>query len=344
MRIVAALGGNALLRRGEKPDAVIQIDHVQAAARALAPLAAHHELLICHGNGPQVGMLSLESENDPSLSRPYPLDALVAQTQGMIGYWLAQCLHNTGVTKPVLSIVTQTLVDAHDPAFAAPTKFVGPVYDHQHALELAGLHGWQVAADGDRWRRVVPSPEPQRIVEQDSITHLLETRTVVICGGGGGAPVTDDGTGRLQGVEAVVDKDFTAALLAVAVHADRLLVLTDVPAVMTHFGTPQAAPLSRLDLDDLARMRFPAGSMGPKIAACQRFVVTTGRRASIGSLSEATAVLDGSAGTTITAGPAHRTDARPGPGTDTRAGTADRSVRGPQEIPDGFTPWIRRAP
>lgn len=346
MRIVAALGGNALLRRGEKPDAVIQIEHVRAAARALAPLAAHHELLICHGNGPQVGMLSLESENDPSLTRPYPLDALVAQTQGMIGYWLAQCLHNAGVTKPVLSIVTQTLVDAHDPAFAAPTKFVGPVYDHQHALELAELHGWQVAADGDRWRRVVPSPEPQRIIEQDSITHLLQTQTVVICGGGGGAPVTDDGTGRLQGVEAVVDKDFTAALLAVAVHADRLLVLTDVPAVMADFGTPRAAPLSRLDLDDLSRMRFPAGSMGPKIAACHRFVATTGRRAAIGSLSEATAVLDGSAGTTITAGPNCRTDARPGtgPGTDTREGTAGRSVRGPQESPDGFTPWIRCAP
>ncbi|WP_329347858.1 carbamate kinase [Streptomyces sp. NBC_01261] len=314
MRIVAALGGNALLRRGEKPDAVIQIEHVRAAARALAPLAVHHELLICHGNGPQVGMLSLESENDLSLTRPYPLDALVAQTQGMIGYWLTQCLHNAGVTKPVLSIVTQTLVDAHDPAFAAPTKFVGPVYDHQHALELAELHGWQVAADGDQWRRVVPSPEPRRIVEQDSITHLLENQTVVICGGGGGAPVTDDGTGQLQGVEAVVDKDFTAALLAVAVHADRLLVLTDVPAVMAHFGTPQAAPLSRLDLDDLARMRFPAGSMGPKIAACQRFVATTGHRAAIGSLSDATAVLDGSAGTTITAGPTRPTDTRSGAG------------------------------
>ncbi|MFH8467037.1 carbamate kinase [Streptomyces sp. NPDC017991] len=314
MRIVAALGGNALLRRGEKPDAVIQIEHVRAAAEALAPLAADHELIVCHGNGPQVGMLALESENDPALTRPYPLDALGAQTQGMIGYWLAQCLHNAGVTKPVLSIVTQTLVDAHDPAFAEPAKFVGPVYDHPHARRLAELHGWHVAADGDNWRRVVPSPEPQRIIEQDSITHLLENRAVVICGGGGGAPVIDDGTGRLQGVEAVVDKDFTAALLAVTVHADRLLVLTDVPAVMAHFGTPQAVPLNRLDLDDLARMRFPAGSMGPKIAACHRFVAATGRRAAIGSLSEATAVLDGSAGTTITAGRTHRTDTRPGRG------------------------------
>jgi carbamate kinase len=314
MRIVAALGGNALLRRGEKPDAVIQIEHVRAAAQLLAPLAADHELIICHGNGPQVGMLALESENDPALTRPYPLDALVAQTQGMIGYWLAQCLHNAGVTKPVLSIVTQTLVDAHDPAFAEPAKFVGPVYDHPQARRLAELHGWRVAADGDSWRRVISSPEPRRIVEQDSITHLLENRAVVICGGGGGAPVVDDGTGRLQGVEAVVDKDFTAVLLAVTVRADRLRVLTGVPAVMAHFGTPKAVPLNRLDLDDLARMRFPAGSMGPKTAACHRFVTATGRPAAIGSLSEATAVLDGSAGTTITVGRTHRTDARPGPG------------------------------
>ncbi|MFF1407487.1 carbamate kinase [Streptomyces sp. NPDC058294] len=316
MRIVAALGGNALLRRGEKPDAVIQIEHVRAAAEALAPLAADHELIICHGNGPQVGMLALESENDPALTRPYPLDALVAQTQGMIGYWLAQCLHNAGVTKPVLSVVTQMLVDAHDPAFAEPAKFIGPVHDRRHARRLAELRGWRVAADGDSWRRVVPSPEPQRIIEQDSITHLLANRAVVICGGGGGAPVVDDGTGRLQGVEAVVDKDFTAALLAVTVHADRLLVLTDVPAVMANFGTPQAVPLSRLDLDDLARMRFPAGSMGPKIAACHRFVAATGRRAAIGSLSEATAVLDGGAGTTITAGRTDRTDAGPGPASE----------------------------
>ncbi|MDJ0344721.1 carbamate kinase [Streptomyces sp. H10-C2] len=302
MRIVAALGGNALLRRGERPDAGIQLDHVRAAAQALAPLAEHHELIICHGNGPQVGMLSRESESDPALTRPYPLDVLVAQTQGMIGYWLAQCLRNAGVTKPVLSLITQTLVDPSDPAFAAPTKFIGPVYDHRRALVLADRNGWAVAADGDRWRRVVPSPDPQRIVEQASITRLLDAGTVVICGGGGGAPVIDDGAGGLQGAEAVVDKDATSALLAIAVHADRLLVLTDVPAVMEHFGTPQAAPLDHLDLDEPAGLHFPAGSMGPKIAACRHFVSATGRSAAIGSLSEATAVLNGTAGTTITAG------------------------------------------
>ena len=300
MRIVVALGGNALLRRGEKPDARIQVEHVQAAALALAPLAAEHDLIVCHGNGPQVGMLSLESENDPALTRPYPLDALVAQTQGMIGYWLAQCLRNAGVTKPVLGLVTQTLVDPADPAFSAPTKFVGPGYSQEQAKQLADQHGWTIAADGALLRRVVPSPAPQGIVEQDSITRLLDSGTVVICGGGGGAPVTADPAGLLLGVEAVVDKDATAALLAVSVGADHLLVLTDVDAVMAHFGTPQATALHRLDLDDLARLSFPAGSMGPKIDACRHFVGTTGHPASIGSLPDAAAVLDGTSGTTVT--------------------------------------------
>ena len=305
MRIVVALGGNALLRRGEKPDAEIQLVHVRAAARALAPIAAQHELIICHGNGPQVGMLALESENDTVLTRSYPLDALVAQTQGMIGYWLAQSLRNEGVTRPVISLVTQTLVASDDPEFDAPTKFVGPGYDLELAHDLAGRHGWTIAADGEKWRRVVPSPEPRHIVEQDSITRLLASGRVVICGGGGGAPVTEDGEGRLRGVEAVVDKDAVSALLAINIQADRLLVLTDVPAVMAHFGTPQAAPLPHLDLAELADLHFPAGSMGPKIAACRRFVTATGQPAAIGALTDAAAVLAGTAGTTITARPEH---------------------------------------
>ncbi|MFI9103032.1 carbamate kinase [Streptomyces fildesensis] len=299
MRIVVAIGGNALLRRGERPDATVQVDHIRAAAEALAPLALRHQLIICHGNGPQVGMLSLESENDPELTHPYPFDALVAQTQGMIGYWLAQSLRNAGVTKPVMSLVTQTLVDPSDPAFATPTKFVGPGYPHRQAQRLADRHGWTIAVDGDRWRRVVASPEPLRIIEQESIDGLLDHEAIVICGGGGGIPVSEDGAGQLQGVEAVVDKDATAALLAVAVKADRLLILTDVPAVMEGFGTPQATPLRRLALDGLAALHFPAGSMGPKIAACQHFVGATGRTAAIGSLDDAAAVLAGRAGTVV---------------------------------------------
>jgi len=300
MRIVIALGGNALLMRGEKPDARIQVAHLRSAAEAIAPLAAAHDVLICHGNGPQVGMLSMESEDDPALSDPYPLDDLVAQTQGMIGYWLAQALRNAGVRKPVAGLITQTVVDAGDPAFAAPTKFIGPVYPRDRALRLATQRGWTVARDGPQWRRVAASPEPRRIVEQQSIAGLLDAGSVVICGGGGGAPVTEDGQGRLTGVEAVVDKDYVASLLGIAVDANRLLVLTDVSAVMRDYGTPQAAPMGSLDADDLAGMQFPAGSMGPKIEACRRFVTATGHVAAIGALADAPALLAGTAGTTIT--------------------------------------------
>jgi carbamate kinase len=301
MRIVIALGGNALLQRGDKPDAEIQLTHIRAAAQALAPLANDHELLICHGNGPQVGMLSVESENDTTLTRSYPLDDLVAQTQGMIGYWLIQSLHNAGVTKPILSLITQTQVDSADPAFTDPSKFVGSGYSQEQAQKLARQHGWRVAADGHRWRRVVASPEPQRIVEQSSVTGLLDAGAVVVCGGGGGAAVTIDSAGHLAGVEAVVDKDYVAAMLGIAVRADRLLVLTDVAAVMTNFGTPTAAPLRDVTVEELAGMSFPAGSMAPKIEGCRRFVAATGHPATIGSLTDAVALLAGTTGTTITA-------------------------------------------
>jgi carbamate kinase len=325
MRIVVALGGNALLRRGERPDAVIQLDHVRGAAHALAPLAADHDLIICHGNGPQVGMLALESQADPALTRPYPLDDLVAQTQGMIGYWLAQSLRNAGVARPILSLITQTIVDPADLAFAHPTKFVGPGYPPAEAERLADRYGWTVALDGDHWRRVVASPDPQRIVEQDSITRLMDAGTVVICGGGGGAPVAEDADGRLSGVQAVVDKDYVAALLAIAANADRLLVLTDITAVMRDFGTPSATPLNHLDLDALDTMHFPAGSMAPKVEACRRFVAATGRKAAIGSLSDAVAVLDGVAGTTITAPTSRspRVDASLAPPASRAAGNTD---------------------
>lgn len=300
MRIVVALGGNALVQRGDKPDAGVQLVHVRAAALALAPLANEHEVLICHGNGPQVGMLALESASDTSLTRPYPLDDLVAQTQGMIGYWLIQSLRNAGVSKPILSLITQTVVDADDPAFGAPTKFVGPGYSKEQAKKLADRHGWTVAADADHWRRVVASPEPQRIVEQESVTGLLDTGVVVICAGGGGAAVTVSSADQLAGVEAVVDKDYVAAMLAIAVSADRLIVLTDVAAVMTDFGTPAAAALGHVSPAELADMSFPAGTMAPKIEGCRRFVVATGGSASIGLLTDAEALLAGTAGTTIT--------------------------------------------
>lgn len=296
---MVALGGNALLERGEKPDAAIQRAHVRRAAEALAPIAAEHELILCHGNGPQVGVLALESEADAALTRPYPLDLLGAQTQGMIGYWLVQELHNAGVPRPVLALITQTVVDATDPAFGAPTKFIGPVYNQHQATRLATRHGWTVAPDGPAWRRVVASPQPQRILEQPSIAQLLDAGTVVVCGGGGGVPVVEDATGRLTGVEAVVDKDLTAARLALGLAADRLLLLTDVPAVMRDFGTPHASPMRHLSLAQLADLHLPEGSMGPKVDACRRFVELTGATATIGALTDAAAVLAGTAGTTI---------------------------------------------
>jgi carbamate kinase len=304
MRIVVALGGNALLRRGERPDAAPQRRHVAAAAAALAPLAADHRLLICHGNGPQVGVLALESQADTELSEPFPLDVLGAQTQGMIGYWLVQELRNAGVTRPLAAVVSQTLVDPADPAFGHPAKFIGPVYDEPAARAAAAQLGWSVAADGPEWRRVVPSPRPLGLVEIDTIRALADAGTLVVCGGGGGIPVSRGADGRLSGVEAVVDKDLTAAALAISLAADRLLVLTDVPAVMRDFGTPGATPIRTIDAGALDGLSFPAGSMGPKIAACAQFARATGHPAAIGALGDAAAILSGDAGTTITAAPA----------------------------------------
>jgi carbamate kinase len=300
MRIMVALGGNALLERGETPDAAIQRHHVQRAAQALAPIASDHQMIICHGNGPQVGVLALESETDTTLTRPFPLDVLVAQTQGMIGYWLAQELRNARVTRPVIAVVTQTVVDATDPAFATPTKFIGPTYTRDQAQQLVQQHGWRVAADGPMWRRVVASPQPQRILEQDTIRRLVDSGVVVICGGGGGAPVTEDTDGQIIGVEAVVDKDLVAARIAIDTAAEQLLLLTDVPAVMRDFGTPHATALHHLTVAEAAGMHAAAGSMGPKIDACIQYAIATGNPARIGALADAAALLAGATGTTIT--------------------------------------------
>ncbi len=301
MRIVAALGGNALLERGEKPDSDIQQSHVEHAVAALAPLAQVHDLVLTHGNGPQVGMLAVESSRDPALSHPYPFDVLVAQTQGMIGYWLVQALAAAVPGARVGCLVCQTLVDADDPAFGNPVKFVGPVYDEAAARSLAAERGWAVRPDGASWRRVVPSPEPREIVEMPLITALIDAGALVVCAGGGGVPVTEDDSGALHGVEAVVDKDLTAALLARAVHADALLLLTDVEAVIDGFGTPGARPVAKATPAQLRALRLPPGSMGSKAEAACRFAEATGALAAIGRLDDASALLSGTAGTTVVA-------------------------------------------
>lgn len=298
MRIVIALGGNALLRRGEKPDAAIQLAHLVSAAPALAEIAAEHEVVFVHGNGPQVGLLALESLADTSLSRSYPLSDLVAETQGLIGYWIQQALINAGLSRPIVTLVTQTLVDGKDPRFRSPDKFIGSGYGEDEAHRLAVRNGWAVRRDGNSWRRVVASPEPLRIVELDAAALLLENHVTVILAGGGGVPVTkgDDG---LTGIDAVVDKDFAAALIATQLDADRLVMLTDVPAVYLHYGTPNEQPLREIRPADLDDHEFPTGSMGPKVAAARQFVENTRGSAAIGSLADATAVVAGATGTQL---------------------------------------------
>jgi len=300
VRIVVALGGNALLRRGQKPDADVQEANVEVAAGALSPLAVDHELVLTHGNGPQVGVLALQSASDPNLTTPYPFDVLGAQTQGMIGYWLLQSLQNHLPDRQVAAIINQTLVEANDPAFEDPSKFVGEVYDEEQAHALAASRGWTVKPDGAAWRRVVGSPKPQRVVETRLIRLLLNSGGLVVCAGGGGVPVVRNEAGHLEGVEAVVGKDLTTAVLAEALDADVLLVLTDVPEVMRDFGTPALAPIARSTPAPLCREPFPAGSMGPKVDAVCRFVELIGGMAAIGRLEDVVAILEGKSGTIVT--------------------------------------------
>ncbi|MGV9775106.1 carbamate kinase [Streptosporangium sp. NPDC003464] len=300
MRVLVALGGNALLRRGERPDADTQQENLRLSVTSLAKLAERHELIITHGNGPQVGVLALESTQDPNLTRPYPLDTIVAETQGMIGYWMLQALQNALPGRQVAALVTQTLVSAVDPAFENPTKFVGEVYDQDEAEKLAREYGWTVKQDGRHWRRVVPSPAPQRVVETRLIRRLIRDDILTICAGGGGVPVIRNDKGQLQGVEAVIDKDLTGSVLAEALEADVFMMLTDVPRVARHFGTPRQEEIAHTTPYQLRAEEFPAGSMGPKVEAACRFVETTGDMAAIGRLDEAGQILEGEAGTIVT--------------------------------------------
>jgi carbamate kinase len=302
MRLVVALGGNALLERGDVPLAEIQQEHVAVAVDALAPLAATHELVITHGNGPQVGLLALESARDPALPHPYPFDVLGAQTQGMIGYFLLQALGNALPGRQIAGIICQTLVSDTDPAFENPTKFVGPNYEEEEGERLSRDWGWEMRRDGATWRRVVASPEPCALIELPTVRLLLEHGAVVVCAGGGGIPVRRDTDAHLHGVEAVVDKDLTAALLAEALEADALLLLTDVAAIEDGFGTPGAQPIQRSGVAELRARTFSPGSMGPKVEAACRFVEATGHPAMIGRLHDAGAILRGTAGTLVEPG------------------------------------------
>ena len=299
MRLVVAVGGNALLERGEVPVAEIQEGHVAVAVVALARLASDNELVVTHGNGPQVGLLANESAADPDLPGPYPMDVLGAESQGMIGYFFLQALENALPGRNVVSLICQTEVDVADPAFTDPTKFVGPVYTRAVAEELAARRGWQIREDGTAWRRVVPSPEPRAIVELGMIRVAVGAGAVVICAGGGGIPVVREDDGRLRGAEAVVDKDLAAALLARELGADALILLTDVDGVEAGFGTPEATLIRHTTAAELRAGTFPAGSMGPKVDAACRFVEATGRPAMIGRIEDTVELLKGSRGTII---------------------------------------------
>jgi carbamate kinase len=302
VRVVVALGGNALLKRGEPMTAEVQRGNVKTAARALAPVARKHQLVLSHGNGPQVGLLALQAAAFAEVEA-YPLDVLGAQTEGMIGYVLEQELGNLlPVEVPFATILTMVEVEPSDPAFGNPTKFVGPVYTKPQADQLASEKGWVFKPDGDRWRRVVPSPEPKRIFEIRPIRWLLDNDVIVICAGGGGVPTMyapDERT--LVGVEAVIDKDLASQLLAREVGADLFVMATDVDGVYTGWGTPGQRRLERVTPNELRKLAFAAGSMAPKVEAAVRFVEGTGKQAAIGGLAEIEAIVDGNAGTRVVA-------------------------------------------
>jgi carbamate kinase len=298
MRILVALGGNALLKRGEAAAAEAQRRNVEVAARALADLAAEHELIVTHGNGPQVGLLALQNESYPDVE-PYPLDVLGAESEGMVGHMLELALRNALPGREVVTVLTEVVVSPQDPAFHRPSKPIGPVYPEEEARRLAAERGWAIGPDGNGFRRLVPSPDPHAIAELRSLRVLLDAGALVICAGGGGIPTVVDGAGEMRGVEAVIDKDLTAALLARRLDADMLLMLTDVDAVRLDWGEPGERALAGASPRELRDLDFAAGSMGPKVEAACRFVEATGRRAAIGALAEAPLIARGEAGTLV---------------------------------------------
>jgi carbamate kinase len=301
MRIVVALGGNALLKRGEPMTAEVQRGNVKVAAKALASVATKHQLVISHGNGPQVGLLALQGAAYKP-DEAYPLDVLGAQTEGSIGYMIEQELGNLlPIEVPFATLLTMVEVDPDDPGFKNPTKFVGPVYEKAEADRLAAEKGWVVKADGTKWRRVVPSPLPKRIFEIRPVKWLLERGTIVICGGGGGIPTmyAKGAKRQLVGVEAVIDKDLCSELLARELEADMCIMLTDADSVYVDWGKPTQKSIRRTSPAALKGITFAAGSMGPKVEAACRFAAMRGKPAAIGALADLDAIIAGKAGTTV---------------------------------------------
>lgn len=304
MRIVIALGGNALLKRGEPMTAQNQSANIRLAAEQLAKVKPKNELIISHGNGPQVGLLALQHAAyyaQDSKIEPYPLDVLVSQTVGMIGYMLQQELTNLLPVTPTQTLVTQVIVDEHDPAFSKPSKPIGQVYTQAEAEKLAIEKGWTVMPDGQYYRRAVPSPKPQDVTGINAVKALLAQDHIVICGGGGGVPCVKNAQGQLTGVEAVVDKDLATAVIANHLDADLFIIATDVNAACVNFqkeGERKIAKANPAALEALSE-EFAAGSMGPKVQAVINFVKATGKDAAIGSLADIEEIVAGKAGTRV---------------------------------------------
>lgn len=299
MRIVVALGGNALLRRGQPMTADNQRENIRTATAQIARVAPGNELVVAHGNGPQVGLLSLQAAAYTDVA-PYPLDVLGAETEGMIGYMIEQELGNLlPKDVPFATLLTQVEVDPKDPAFKNPTKPIGPVYSEADAKRLAAEKGWDIAPDGDKFRRVVPSPKPKHIFEIRPIKWLLEKGTVVICAGGGGIPTMYGEDGNLKGIEAVIDKDLASSLLAQQLNSDLLVIATDVNAAFINWGKPDQKGITHAHPDELEKLGFAAGSMGPKVEAACEFARKTGKTAVIGALADIEAIVQGKAGTRV---------------------------------------------
>lgn len=297
-RLVVAIGGNALLHRGEAPSIANQRANVGAAARVLAELSRDHGLVITHGNGPQVGLLARQSEA-VSGSEPVPFDVLVAESEGLIGYLLAEEIGRQIGAERVVVLLTLVVVDRKDPAFGKPSKPIGAMMTEEEAKRATAAHGWYVIQDGKGWRRAVASPEPLEIIEINAIRSLMDAGYVVVCAGGGGIPVARYGDGVLRGVEAVIDKDLTSSLLAVELDADQLLMLTDVDHVIRDFGGARPQPITEGTVAEMRAIEWATGSMGPKIEAACRYAERTSRSARIGGLEHAAEVLAGRSGTRV---------------------------------------------
>ena len=298
MLVVIALGGNALIKRGQPPEVDIQRQNIKLAAKAIAEIAREHRVVVTHGNGPQVGLLAMQAEAYQQVS-PYPLDVLDAETEGAIGYLIEQELCNQLPERQIVTLLTQIEVDPNDRALSQPTKPIGSVYSETEAKQLAKARGWTVAPDGNAYRRVVPSPEPKRILELPTIRLLVKVGALVVCAGGGGIPVVVTPAGSIRGAEAVIDKDLATALLATELQADALLLLTDVDAVYTNWDTPEALPIQAVTPQQLRNYSFAPGSMQPKVEAACRFVEATGKMAGIGKLEDAANILSDKSGTIV---------------------------------------------